>query len=60
MLLSLGQFVERPDLANGPRTVVDVFCRAIGRVVPLDGLIEHHDEKPIDRLREKQLAQAVG
>ena len=32
----------------------------VGRVVPLDGLIEHHDEKPIDRLREKQLAQAVG
>jgi hypothetical protein len=31
VLLSLGQFVERPDLANGPRTVVDVFCRAIGR-----------------------------
>ncbi len=29
VLLSLGQFVERPDLANGPRTVVDVFCRAI-------------------------------
>ncbi len=31
VLLSLGQFVERPDLANGPRTVVDVFCRAIVR-----------------------------
>jgi hypothetical protein len=31
VILSLGQFVERPDLANGPRTVVDVFCRAIGR-----------------------------
>jgi hypothetical protein len=31
VLLSLGQFVERPDLANGPRTVVDVFCRAICR-----------------------------
>jgi hypothetical protein len=31
ILQSLGQFVERPDLANGPRTVVDVFCRAIGR-----------------------------
>src|SRR5262249_15667115 len=31
VLLSLGQFVERPDLANGPRTVVDVFCRAISR-----------------------------
>ena len=31
VLLSLGQFVERPDLANGPRTVVDVFCRAIIR-----------------------------
>src|SRR5262249_886536 len=30
-LHSLGQFVERPDLANGPRTVVDVFCRAISR-----------------------------
>lgn len=28
VLASLGQFVERPDLANGPRTVVDVFCRA--------------------------------
>src|SRR5206468_3868405 len=28
-LISLGQFVERPDLANGPRTVVDVFCRAM-------------------------------
>ncbi|MGL4554880.1 MAG: hypothetical protein ACRC33_27245, partial [Gemmataceae bacterium] len=31
VLLSLGQFVERPDLANGPRTVVDVFSRAISR-----------------------------
>jgi hypothetical protein len=31
VLLSLGQFVERPDLANGPRTVVDVFCRALSR-----------------------------
>jgi hypothetical protein len=31
VLDSLGQFVERPDLANGPRTVVDVFCRAIAR-----------------------------
>ena len=29
ILLSLGQLVERPDLANGPRTVVDVFSRAI-------------------------------
>lgn len=29
VLESLGQLVERPDLANGPRTVVDVFCRAI-------------------------------
>ena len=29
VLLSLGQLVERPDLANGPRTVVDVFTRAI-------------------------------
>ncbi|MFQ6041404.1 MAG: hypothetical protein ACE5PV_11160, partial [Candidatus Poribacteria bacterium] len=28
VLLSLGQLVERPDLANGPRTVVDVFLRA--------------------------------
>ncbi len=31
VMLSLGQFVERPDLANGPRTVVDVFSRAIDR-----------------------------
>ena len=31
VLISLGQFVERPDLANGPRTVVDVFCRAMSR-----------------------------
>ncbi len=29
VLSSLGQFVERPDLANGPRTVIDVFSRAI-------------------------------
>ena len=28
VLLSLSQLVERPDLANGPRTVVDVFSRA--------------------------------
>lgn len=28
VLTSLGQFVERPDLANGPRTVADVFSRA--------------------------------
>jgi hypothetical protein len=31
VLESLGQFVERPDLANGPRTVVDVFNRAVAR-----------------------------
>lgn len=30
VLKSLGQFVERSDIANGPRTVVDVFSRAIG------------------------------
>jgi hypothetical protein len=29
LLLALGQFVERWDLANGPRTVVDVFSRAL-------------------------------
>ena len=29
VLTSLGQFVERPDIANGPRTVVDVFSRAV-------------------------------
>jgi hypothetical protein len=28
VLLSLGQFVERADISNGPRTVVDVFGRA--------------------------------
>ncbi len=28
VLVSLGQFVERPDLSNGPRTVVDVFSNA--------------------------------
>ena len=28
VLVSLGQLVERPDLANGPRTVVDVLSRA--------------------------------
>ncbi len=28
VLLSLGQFVERTDISNGPRTVVDVFGRA--------------------------------
>src|SRR5262249_26258665 len=29
VLESLGQFVERSDLANGPRTVIDVFNRAL-------------------------------
>ena len=29
LLTSLGQFVERWDLTNGPRTVVDVFTRAV-------------------------------
>ena len=29
VLTSLGQFVERPDLVNGPRTVVDVFSRSV-------------------------------
>lgn len=29
VLTSLGQFVERPDLANGPRTVVDVFSQSV-------------------------------
>lgn len=40
----------------------DVFEQRVlvSRVVPLDGLIEHHDEKPIDRLREKKLAEAIG
>ena len=28
VLLSLGQLVERPDLANGPRAVIEVFSRA--------------------------------
>lgn len=28
VLLSLSQLIERPDLTNGPRTVVDVFSRA--------------------------------
>jgi hypothetical protein len=28
ILTSLGQFVERTDISNGPRTVVDVFARA--------------------------------
>ena len=37
VLLSLGQLVERPDLANGPRTVVDVFSRAAA----------HYEEKGI-------------
>lgn len=29
VLDSLGQFVQRSDIANGPRTVVDVFSKAI-------------------------------
>ncbi|MDW8243297.1 MAG: ATP-binding protein [Thermogemmata sp.] len=29
VLKSLGQFIERPDLANGPRTVIEVFNRAV-------------------------------
>lgn len=33
VLLSLGQLVERPDLANGPRTVIDVFQRALDHFV---------------------------
>ena len=28
VLISLGQFVERTDISNGPRTVVDVLARA--------------------------------
>lgn len=28
VLVSLGQFVERADISNGPRTVMDVFARA--------------------------------
>lgn len=36
VLLSLGQLVERPDLANGPRTVVDVFTRAIAHYQETD------------------------
>jgi len=28
VLISLGQFVERSDISNGPRTVMDVFMRA--------------------------------
>src|SRR5262249_19285935 len=29
VLLALGQLVERPDLASGPRTVAEVFTRAL-------------------------------
>src|SRR6185503_381856 len=29
-------------------------------VVPLDGLVQHHDEEPVDRLREEELAEMVG
>src|SRR5206468_9267813 len=31
----------------------------IGCIVPLDWLIQHHDEKAVDGLREEQLAQAI-
>jgi hypothetical protein len=43
VLRSLGQFVERPDLANGPRTVVDVFCRAIARYHATRSPYDVHD-----------------
>jgi len=34
-------------------------CLLVRVIVPLDGLIQHHDEEPIDRLREEQLAKTV-
>jgi hypothetical protein len=46
VLLSLGQFVERTDISNGPRTVVDVFGRAAefyrdaGRSYDIPDLVE--------------------
>src|SRR5262245_28721055 len=43
VLRSLGQFVERPDLANGPRTVVDVFSRAISRFNDTQGRYDIDD-----------------
>ncbi len=40
LLMSLGQYVERWDLANGPRTIVDVFARAIEAGVDAYGPLE--------------------
>jgi len=31
----------------------------VGAVVPGDGLIEHHDEEPVEGLREEQLEESV-
>lgn len=52
VLTSLGQFVERADLANGPRTVVDVFSRAINR--PPHDAAPYGVDRLVDDLRDGQ------
>src|SRR5260370_40973812 len=69
--MSLGQCVERPDLSNGPRTVSDVFSRAVehfalqGRPYDVPDLIDDlqggrfryfGDGSPVQRLLARLLA----
>src|SRR5262245_4072173 len=32
----------------------------VRRVIPIDGFVQHHDEEPIDRLLEEELAEVIG
>jgi hypothetical protein len=45
-LLSLAQIALRPDLANGPRTVINTFRRAIKRYID-GGMVSHQPYTPI-------------
>ena len=65
ILISLGQFVERPDLANGPRTVIDVFSRAIthhqrtGQPYDIHNLIEDVHQGRLRYFGEGAVVQSV-
>jgi len=56
ILASVGFIDDRHSLVMKHVLEQRVFVDVI---VPLDGLIDHHDEEPVDRLREEQLAQAI-
>lgn len=50
-LLSLAQIALRPDLANGPRTVVNAFRRAIKRYID-SGMVDNQPYTPISLVED--------